>query len=217
MNKKTLLILCVVFAAVLIIAGVLYNNLADQVQTGGIVTNPPAAEETTVPTQVTEVPQTEAPQQTDATEATEAPDYSAPDFTMLDWEGNEVHLSDFVGKPIILNFWASWCGPCKMEMPDLEAFYQTYGEEIHFLIVNCTDGGRETVDTAKAFIEGTDYTFPVYFDTTSMGAYTYNANSIPLTYFIDANGDLVAYYMGAMSADILQQGVDAIYTPEETE
>ena len=153
MNKKTLLILCVVFAAVLIIAGVLYNNLADQVQTGGIVTNPPAAEETTAPTQVTEVPQTEAPQQTDATEATEAPDYSAPDFTMLDWEGNEVHLSDFVGKPIILNFWASWCGPCKMEMPDLEEAYLEYGDEIEFLIVDLTDGTSETVKSASSYIE----------------------------------------------------------------
>ena len=209
MNKKTILILCAVFMAVMVIAGVLYSSLAGQVQTGGIVTNPPATE---APTEAATEP--EAAQQTDATEA---PDYSAPDFTMLDWEGNEVQLADFIGKPIILNFWASWCGPCKMEMPDLEAFYQQYGEEIHFLIVNCTDGSRETVETAKEFIEGTDYTFPVYFDTTSMGAYTYGANSIPLTYFIDKDGNLTAYYVGAMSEDILQQGVDAIYTPEETE
>ena len=102
-----------------------------------------------------------------------------------------------------------------MEMPDIQKFYEQYGEQIHFLIVNCTDGSRETVDTAKDFLAGTDYTFPVYFDTTSMGAYTYGASSIPLTFFIDAEGNMAAYYMGAMSEGILQQGVDLILTGEE--
>jgi thiol-disulfide isomerase/thioredoxin len=104
-----------------------------------------------------------------------------------------------------------------MEMPDIQKFYEKYGEEIHFLIVNCTDGGRETVETAEAFLQEEGYTFPVYFDTTSMGAYFYGANSIPMTWFIDAEGNLQAYYMGAMSESILQQGVDLIYTPVETE
>jgi thiol-disulfide isomerase/thioredoxin len=203
MNKKTLLILCVLFAALMLSAGALYNNLADDVQLGGLATTPP---ETEPPTEAATLPP----------ETTE-PDYSAPDFTMLDKDGNQVKLSDFFGKPIILNFWASWCGPCKSEMPDIQEFYEKYGEKVHFLIVNCTDGSRETLDTAKAFIEDSGYTFPVYFDTTSMGAYTYGASSIPLTFFIDANGDLMAYYMGAMSESILQQGVDLIYTPEATE
>lgn len=201
MNKKLLLILCVVLAAVLLGATVLYNNLSDEVQAGGLVTNPPETQASTEPSDSTLPPETTEP------------DHSAPDFTMLDMDGREVHLTDFVGKPIILNFWASWCGPCKMEMPDIQKFYETYGEEINFLIVNCGD----TVDTAKDFLAGTDYTFPVYFDTTSMGAYTYGASSIPLTYFIDANGDLMAYYMGAMSPEILQQGVNMIYTPVEAE
>ena len=212
MNKKVLLILCIIFAGLMIGAGVLYNNLSGAVQMGGLVTAP---QETEAPT---EAP-TEAVIPTEPTlppETTE-PDYSAPDFTMLDKDGNEVSLASFFGKPIILNFWASWCGPCKSEMPDIQKFYEQYGEDIHFLIVNCTDGSRETVDTAKAFIENAGYTFPVYFDTTSMGAYTYGASSIPLTYFIDANGELVAYYMGAMSEDILRQGVDMIHTPAETE
>jgi len=132
---------------------------------------------------------------------------------MLDMDGNQVTLAEFFGKPIILNFWASWCGPCKMEMPEIQDFYEKYGENIHFLAVSVDD----SVDTAKTFIETEGYTFPVYFDTTSMGAYTYGASSIPLTFFIDAEGNLTAYYMGAMSADILQQGVDMIYTPETAE
>ena len=203
MNKKMLLILCVFFAALMIGAGALYNNLADDVQMGGLMTNPPETEPPTeAPTRVpTEAEQTLPPETTE-------PDYSAPDFTMLDQNGNEVNLSDFLGKPIILNFWASWCGPCKSEMPDIQESFDKYGEEIHFLLVSVD----ESVDTAKAFIEDAGYTFPVYFDTTSLGAYTYGASSIPLTYFIDANGELAAYYRGAMSADILRQGIDMIYT-----
>ena len=207
MNKKTLLILCLVLALVLIGAGVLYKSLADDVQLGGLVTTPqetqPATEEGTVP--VESVPVT--------TGTTEPPVNIAPDFTMLDQEGNEVTLASFFGKPIILNFWASWCGPCKMEMPELQEFYDEYGEDIHFLLVSVDD----SVDTAKAFIEKEGYTFPVFFDTTSMGAYTYGASSIPLTFFIDTEGNLTAYYMGAMSRDILQQGVDMIHAPETAE
>ena len=214
MNKKVLLILCLTLVLVLVGAGALYNALAGTVQLGGLATTPaetePATEATEIPEQTTEEPNEETTQPTE-------PFYAAPDFTMLDRDGNWVNLSDFVGKPIILNFWASWCGPCKSEMPDLQKFYEKYGEDIHFILVNCTDGSRETVDTAKAFLAMSGYTFPVYFDTTSMGAYTYGASSIPLTYFIDAEGNLVAYYMSAMSESILQQGVDLIYTPVETE
>ena len=213
MNKKLVLIIGLVFALVLIGAGVLYNSLAGSVQMGGLATTP---QETQAPTESQAPAETEGenPGQTTETQPTEPAANMAPDFTMLDMEGGEVNLASFFGKPIILNFWASWCGPCKMEMPDIQKFYEQYGEKIHFLIVNCTDGSRETVDTAKAFLADTDYTFPVYFDTTSMGAYTYGASSIPLTFFIDAEGNLTAYYMGAMSAGILQQGIDMIYSQE---
>lgn len=210
MDKKTLLILCLTLALVLIGAGVLYNTLAGSVRLDGIATMPPG-------TQMPDAPTEENPAQATEASPTEPVNNTAPDFTMLDGEGNEVTLAAFFGKPIILNFWASWCGPCKMEMPDLQKFYEKYGEEIHFLLVNCTDGSRETLDTARAFIDKSGYTFPVYFDTTSVGAYTYGTSSIPLTYFIDAQGNLVAYYMGAMSENVLQQGVDMIYAPEATE
>ena len=210
MNKKILLLLCLVFIGLMIGAGLLYNNLSADMQMGGLVTNPP---ETAAPTET--APQ--IPTETALPPETTEPDYSAPDFTMLDWDGNQVKLSDFEGKPVILNFWASWCGPCKSEMPEIQTFYEKYGQKVHFLVVNCTDGSRETVEIAKNFIEKEGYTFPVYFDTTSMGAYTYGASSIPLTFFIDREGNMAAYYMGAMSESILQQGVDMIYTPETAE
>ena len=212
MNKKTLLILCLVLALVLIGAGALYNSLAGTVQLGGIATTP---KETQAPTETQPPAETaeSVPSQSEDTQPTDPPANIAPDFTLLDMDGNEVTLASFFGKPIILNFWASWCGPCKMEMPEIQKFYDKYGQEIHFLLVSVDS----SLETAKAFIEGESYTFPVYYDATSVGAYTYGASSIPLTYFIDAEGNLTAYYVGAMSESILQQGVDMIYTPETAE
>ena len=161
----------------------------------------PATEAATVPT----APETEPPTE----EAQEEKTY-APDFAMVDAEGNEVHLSDFVGKPVILNFWASWCGPCKAEMPDFEEAYKEYGDEINFVIVNLTDGSRETLETAASFLAGAGYTFPVYFDTAGNGAMTYGVNSIPRTYFIDAEGVLVAYAASMIDASLIAQGIGMI-------
>ena len=134
----------------------------------------------------------------------------APDFTVVDAQGNEVKLSDFFGKPIVLNFWASWCGPCKSEMPDFNEIYLEKGDEIQFLMVNLTDGYQETLEQAKAFVEESGYSFPVYFDVKSEAAYIYSVTSIPTTYFIDASGAPVAYGRGALSAETLLQGIDMI-------
>ena len=111
---------------------------------------------------------------------------------------------------MILNFWASWCGPCKSEMPDFEDFYKEHGDQIHFLMVNLTDGSQETVETASAFISGQGYTFPVYFDTLSDAAKIYQVYSIPCTYFLDTDGAIVSKTIGMISADALQQGIDLI-------
>ena len=155
------------------------------------------------------------PAETQASQEDEAEPMMAPDFIVLDREGEEVSLSDFIGKPVILNFWASWCGPCKSEMPEFEAAYQKYREEIQFMMVNLTDGSRETVETAAEYIAGEGYTFPVFFDTESDAAISYGATSIPVTYFVDAEGHLVAYGSGALSGEILQSGMEMILPPAE--
>ncbi|MBR4072124.1 MAG: TlpA family protein disulfide reductase [Clostridia bacterium] len=134
----------------------------------------------------------------------------APDFEMTDKDGNKIKLSDMRGKPVVLNFWASWCGPCKSEMPDFEEAYKEYGDDITFMIVNLTDGKNETVDTAQNFIDSQGYTFPVYFDTDSKGAAAYGVSSIPVTYFIDAQGYLVAYGRGALNSETLKSGIDML-------
>lgn len=135
----------------------------------------------------------------------------AMDFTVYDVDGNAVSLSDFRGKPVVVNFWASWCGPCKSEMPEFETMYQEYSENIHFLMVNMTDGYSETLDKATKFIEENGYTFPVYFDTDSDAATTYSVYSIPATYFIDEEGYMIANARGALDMETLQKGIDMIY------
>ena len=155
------------------------------------------------------------PAETQVSQEDETEPMMAPDFIVLDREGEEVSLSDFIGKPVILNFWASWCGPCKSEMPEFEAAYQKYREEIQFMMVNLTDGNRETVETAAEYIAGEGYTFPVFFDTESDAAISYGATSIPVTYFVDAEGHLVAYGSGALSGEILQSGMEMILPPAE--
>lgn len=187
-----LLIGILAFAVLIVGAYVLYNNLSTQMEPQALAT------------QAAQSP----------TETAETTPSAAPDFTVYDLDGNAHKLSDFQGKPVILNFWASWCSPCKSEMPDIESAYQKYGEEIHFLIVNLTDGSRETTATASAYITEQGYTFPVYYDTDSDAAYTYGVSGIPITYFIDAEGYFVAYYQSAMSADILQQGIDMLLSAE---
>ena len=148
-----------------------------------------------------------APQQM----VTEEVENLAPDFTVTDMDGNEVKLSDFFGKPIVLNFWASWCGPCQMEMPDFNEEYLELGGEVQFLMINMTDGNRETVQIASEFVAERGYSFPVFFDTTGYAATVYGAYSLPTTFFINAEGHVIARAVGAIDRDTLQRGIDMIF------
>ena len=137
---------------------------------------------------------------------------AAPDFTVYDADGNAAQLSDYIGKPIVLNFWASWCGPCKNEMPEFNEKSIELEGKVQFLMVNMTDGSRETLDTAKAYVESEGFTFPVLYDTDIDAANTYGVYSLPTTYFIDENGGLTARASGTIDAATLQKGIDMIYT-----
>lgn len=135
---------------------------------------------------------------------------AAPDFTVENAEGEKVALSSFEGKPVILNFWASWCSPCKTEMPDFQAAYDTNGEDIQFVMVNMTDGTRETRQNGEAFIKEQGFTFPVFYDVDLEAAYAYYVVSIPATYFIDAKGNIVAAGRGMLNQESLQKGISML-------
>ena len=199
MNKKTwILILVLALLLLLVGAYLLYNHLGQDLAPDQLATQPPVQE-------------TEAPADT-PTEPAKEP-VIAPDFTVYDAEGNPVNLYDYTGKPIVLNFWASWCGPCQMEMPDFHEKYLALGEEVQFLMINMTDGSRETVESASDFIAQQGYTFPVFYDTTTEAAMTYGAYSLPTTFFISAEGHAIARATGAIDGETLQRGIDMIYTP----
>lgn len=154
--------------------------------------------------------ETTTSQQSNAEETTQSQTQSAPDFTVLNSSLEEVSLSDYKGKPIVINFWATWCGPCKSELGYFDEAFKQYGGEVEFLMVNLTDGQRETVESVKEFVEENGYTFPVYYDTTYSAAINYQVSSVPLTVFIDKNGSIANYRLGAMSHDDLIEYISEI-------
>ncbi|MBQ9608232.1 MAG: TlpA family protein disulfide reductase [Lachnospiraceae bacterium] len=135
---------------------------------------------------------------------------TAPDFKFLNNDGEEAHLSDYFGKPIVLNFWATWCGPCQMEMPYFDTAYQKYGEDINFLIIDLTDGSRDTIDSARDFVEEKGFSFPIGFDTEYDGAYTYGVSSIPMTFFIDKDGVPQVYQIGTIDEAVLNEQLELL-------
>ncbi|MBQ3126854.1 MAG: TlpA family protein disulfide reductase [Clostridia bacterium] len=203
MKRKDIAVLLIGLALILLLGGaaVLYRELGDAYASdAGLVTLAPST--TAAP------PETAAPADTTETAAPEV--YPAPDFTVYDGEGNAVHLSDFLGQPVVLNFWASWCPPCKAEMPDFDAAFAEHGGEIAFMMINMTDGMQETKETATAHVQEAGYRFPVYFDTDYSAAIAYSASSLPTTYFIRADGTIAAYAVGMLDAASLAQGIDMI-------
>lgn len=216
-SKKKTIILIITFVAIMIGASYLYTSLSGQLSVDNLVTeqgkNNADSNNSENSDDGTTIENVE--NSSDDVHNHDHGDENvshAPDFKVYDTEGNEVTLSSYLGKPIILNFWASWCGPCKSEMPDFDEAYNKYKDDIHFLMVNLTDGSRETIEVASSFIEEQGYSFPILFDSDSNAAITYSVSSIPTTYFIDSTGHLVAHAKGAIDGATLQKGIDMIFS-----
>ncbi|MGL5647124.1 MAG: TlpA family protein disulfide reductase [Clostridium sp.] len=115
-------------------------------------------------------------------------------FKLKNLNGEEVSLSQYKGKKVFINFWASWCPPCKDEMPDLEKLYKEYGDKIVILTINA----GETREKAENFIKEKNYTFPVLLDSNMEVSAEYGARYLPTSVMINEKGDIVNYRNGAM-------------------
>lgn len=142
------------------------------------------------------------------------------DVALEDQYGTMHSLSQYQGKVILLNFFATWCGPCKQEIPDIEALYQEYGENTQDLVVlgianPATEGNATAADVSveelQAFIEEQGITYPVLMDTTGKFFSAYGISAFPTTFMISANGEVYGYVTGALSADLLQDIVDQTF------
>lgn len=128
----------------------------------------------------------------------------AKDFTVINGIGKEVTLSENFGKPIVVNFWATWCGPCVSELPYFEDLYEKYKDDVTFMMVNMTDGYQEKLEDVKQFMQNNSYTFPVYYDTNYSAANAYRVSSVPMSLFIEENGEIEDTHLGAMSESVLE-------------
>ena len=212
-QKKTIIIVIVVFALLMAVAVPLYNRLSRDAQPDQLITLPqqenPTETPTTQPTATKpEETQPSSPPETPTTQPTEPSVTLEYDFTVVDGNDKSVKLSDYVGKPIVLNFWASWCGPCKSEMPEFQQVFAEMGEQVQFLMVNATVS--DTMADAKSFINQYGYTFPVVFDTRGEALYTYGVDAFPTTFFLDKTGTVAGYVVGAISKETLLKGIGMI-------
>ena len=148
----------------------------------------------------------------------EYPVIAAPDFTLVDQYGNEHTLSDYKGKTVFLNFWATWCGPCKKEMPDIQQLYLDHGENTGDVIIlgvaapksDSNPFNQETLDAdgIADFLEEGGYTYPVLMDTTGDVLMDYGISAFPTTFMIDSDGNLFGYLQGTMTREIMDSIID---------
>ena len=190
--KKTIIwiITAILLIGLFVGAGALYNKLSSEYDNDNLTLEAPKEDE-------------------EGGETEEDPKDPAPDFTAINSEGKTVRLSDFKGKPIVMNFWATWCGYCTHEMPDFERARETY-PDVLFLMVNATDGVSETVEVAKKYMEDNGYGFELLFDTESNAQAAYHVSGFPMTFFIDADGNFIAYANGAINYETLVKGIGMI-------
>lgn len=194
-----LIVLVAVLAALIGGGSLLYGRLNEQMA----AMNAPAA--------------TAQPETTTAPEDTDAPEVAGPvqrnmamNFTVYTDEGEAVSLNLLRGKPVVVNFFASWCGPCKMEMPYFDEFYKEYGDRVEFMMVNLCAYGNDTKEAAKQMVADGGYTFPVYFDTKGEAVIKYSVRSMPMTLFISADGELKGKQIGMMDRETLRSVVETM-------
>lgn len=148
-------------------------------------------------------------QENDTSEAPVREEIPAVDFTLTDQYGEEHTLEEYKGKTIFLNFWATWCPPCKAEMPDIQKIYESYDTEgedaLVVLGVAAPSMGQEgTEEEIKAFLDENGYTYPVLMDTEGELFEAYGIYSYPTTFMIDREGNIFGYVNGMLTKDMME-------------
>jgi len=182
--------------------------------------------ETAEAVETTEVAETaETQETTEAAETTEAEETEealanvlpAVDFTLQDQYGNTHTLADYEGKTIFLNFWATWCPPCRREMPEIQMLHEEYSSEedpsVVIIGVAAPEYGNEgSVEDITAFLEENGYTYPVLMDTTAELFMSYGIYSYPTTFMIDSNGNVFGYVTGQLNEDMMRSIIEQTVT-----
>lgn len=134
----------------------------------------------------------------------------APDFTLNDLQGNPVKLSDYKGKTVLINFWATWCPPCRVEMPHMQRFYEDYNQQdVVILGVNLTPTEEKT-NNVMSFVKDYGLTFPILLDSEGTVMQTYQVVAYPTTYLLDSSGVIREKYQGAINYDTMKEAVSKI-------
>ncbi|MEA4932229.1 MAG: cytochrome c biogenesis protein/redoxin, partial [Lawsonibacter sp.] len=145
----------------------------------------------------------------------------APDFTLMDQNGETHTLSDYRGKTVFLNFWATWCGPCQNELPDIQKLYESYGSNEGDLVVlgvanpkteDYPNNQDKTQAEVEQFLQESGYTFPVVMDTTGEVLSAYGISAFPTTFMIDAEGNLFGYVVSQLSKEMMESIVQQTMT-----
>lgn len=134
--------------------------------------------------------------------------YRAPEFTIQDMNGNTLNLADLRGKPIFINFWASWCPPCRAEMPHIQAAYEKYGDQIQFVMINAIE--QDTMEDIKAYLAEAKLTFPVYLDRKNLVNELYQVPGWPTSLFINKQGIIVERFSRPMTAEMTESLMQSI-------
>lgn len=156
--------------------------------------------------------QTESSNQQQTTEESEIgikKGNKAPDFELLNLNGEPVKLSDFTDKKVILNYWATWCPPCRAEMPHMEKFYKDNEKDVVVLAVNLTNT-EQNRDNVSDFVKDFGLTFPIVMDEEGDVSSTYQVIAYPTSYIIDSQGIIQEVFQGAINYDIMEKAISKI-------
>lgn len=130
----------------------------------------------------------------------------APDFELKDLDGQNVRLSNFQGKPVLINFWATWCGPCRFEMPVIQSRYEKYQDEFEILAVNFDEPAGEV----QQFVDELEISFTILLDPGGKIQREYRVRGYPTTYLIDSEGLVRIQHIGFMNESQLDQYLSEI-------